>query len=160
MHKVECGKLATELLERGVITEQCNTTLNCLHAYNGAIQKSSTLRAKLQHLGIEASFRKPRVSNDNAFSESLFGAAKYRPSNPHEGFNSLEVARRWCAQFVYWYNEEHVPNWVIVVQISQLVAYTCTSTFRYVKNNKLLLVGNYHYLSTLQAWWTHLIGKL
>ena len=107
VYESECGKLASELLRRGVLAEGCASTLTCLHADNGAIQKSSTLRVTMERLGIEASYSRPRVSNDNAISESLFRTTKYRPDFPFDGFESIEKARQWCAEFVNWYNEEH-----------------------------------------------------
>lgn len=51
--------------------------------------------------------RRPRVSNDNPFSEALFRTCKYVPSWPEKGFDSLEAARAWVAAFVRWYNGEH-----------------------------------------------------
>ncbi len=45
---------------------RCADTLKCLHADNVSIQKSSTLRATLEWLGVEPSYSRPRVSNDNA----------------------------------------------------------------------------------------------
>jgi transposase InsO family protein len=107
VHETESGELAAQLLRRGVMAEGCAATLRCLHADNGAIQKSSTLRATLEWLGVAASYSRPRVSNDNPFSEALFRTAKYRPEFPADGFASLEAARQWCAAFVRWYNEEH-----------------------------------------------------
>lgn len=50
---------------------------------------------------------RPRVSNDNAFVESLFRILKYRPQWPSSGFDSLDEARRWGDRFVRWYNTEH-----------------------------------------------------
>ena len=41
-----------------------------LHTDNGEAQRSLTLRAKLQSLGIEPSYSRPGVSDDNAFIES------------------------------------------------------------------------------------------
>ena len=107
VHETECGELAAALMRRGVMAENCAETLTCLHADNGAIQKSSTLRATLEWLGVEPSYSRPRVSNDNAFPEALFKTTKYRPDFPNDGFQSIEEARQWCAQFVHWYNEEH-----------------------------------------------------
>ena len=107
VHETARGELAAQLLRRGVVAEGCAATLRCLHADNGAIQKSSTLRATLEWLGVAPSYSRPRVSNDNPFSEALFRTAKYRPDFPPDGFASLEVARQWCAAFVSWYNEEH-----------------------------------------------------
>lgn len=119
VHETECGKLASQLLKRGVMAESCALTLKCLHADNGAIQKSSTLRATMEWLGVEPSYSRPRVSNDNAFSEALFRTTKYRPDFPHEGFKSLEHARQWCKNFVYWYNEEHKHSAIKFVTPSQ-----------------------------------------
>ncbi len=78
-----------------------------LHADNGSIQRSSTLRVTLERLGIEASYSRPRVSNDNAYPESLFRTLKYRPEYPVEGFAGLVQAREWSLKFILWYNTEH-----------------------------------------------------
>jgi len=91
----------------------------CLHADNGAIQKSSTLRATMEWLGVESSYSRPRVSNDNAISEALFRTTKYRPNYPHNGFKSLEHAQQWCKDFVQWYNEEHKHSAIKFVTPSQ-----------------------------------------
>lgn len=107
VYESECGELASALFHKAVLREECLGTLRCLHADNGAIQKSSTLRAKLEWLGVEPSYSRPRVSNDNAYSEALFRTTKYRPDFPHDGFESLVLAREWCTAFVHWYNEEH-----------------------------------------------------
>ncbi|PNM27222.1 hypothetical protein A6J66_000590 [Yersinia enterocolitica] len=56
---------------------------------------------------ITASHSRPRVSNDNAYGESLFRTLKYVPSWPEKGFATLEDARAWVEGFVSWYNEEH-----------------------------------------------------
>ena len=47
------------------------------------------------------------MSDDNAYAESLFRTAKYRPEFPAKGFVDLEAARAWAAEFVRWYNNEH-----------------------------------------------------
>ena len=107
VHEVECGELASTLMRRGVMAEGCAAELVRLHADNGSIQKSSSLRATLEWLGVEPSYSRPRVSNDNAYPESFFKTTKYRPDFPYDGFASLEAARQWCAQFIHWYNEEH-----------------------------------------------------
>lgn len=119
VYETECGELASQLLRRAVLAEGCTTTLDCLHADNGAIQKSSTLRATLEWLGVEPSYSRPRVSNDNAISESLFKTTKYRPDYPYEGFESIEHARQWCESFVHWYNEEHKHSAIKFVTPSQ-----------------------------------------
>ncbi len=47
------------------------------------------------------------MSDDNAYAESLFRTAKYRPEFPAKGFTDLDAARTWAAAFVRWYNHDH-----------------------------------------------------
>ncbi|MGP9656293.1 integrase core domain-containing protein [Halomonas sp. AOP35-4E-18] len=61
----------------------------------------------MQRLNITPSHSRPRVSNDNAFSESLFRTYKYRPNYPVGGYDDLAVAQHWVAGFMQWYNHEH-----------------------------------------------------
>ena len=58
-------------------------------------------------MGVVLSHSRPRVSNDNAFSEALFRTLKYRPGYPSRAFVDLQAARDWVADFVTWYNTEH-----------------------------------------------------
>ena len=69
--------------------------------------KGATLLVALERLRIVASFSRPRVSNDNPYSEALFRTVKYRPEYPPAAFKSLENARGWVEASVRWYNEEH-----------------------------------------------------
>ena len=78
-----------------------------LHGDNGATLKATTVLAMLEWLGVNRSYSRPRVSNDNAYAESLFRTAKYRPEFPAAGFADVESARTWAAAFVHWYNFEH-----------------------------------------------------
>jgi putative transposase len=81
-----------------------------LHADNGGPMKGSTMLATLQRLGLIPSFSRPSVSNDNPFSESLFRTMKYRPEYPSRPFASLKEARAWVAEFVEWYNTQHLHS--------------------------------------------------
>jgi hypothetical protein len=47
------------------------------------------------------------VSDDNAYAESVFRTAKYRPEFPARGFATLDEARAWARRFVHCYNHEH-----------------------------------------------------
>ena len=78
-----------------------------LHGDNGATLKATTVLAMLEWLGVKPSYSRPRVSDDNAYAESLFRTAKYRPEFPDKGFADLDAARLWAADFVRWYNQEH-----------------------------------------------------
>jgi len=81
-----------------------------LHADNGAPVKGATLLATLERLGVACSFSRPRVSDDNPYSESLFKTLKYRPSYPESAFGGIEQAREWVSRFVRWYNTEHLHS--------------------------------------------------
>lgn len=107
VHDRECGELAAQLLQRTVMREQCFNQPLVLHSDNGAPMKSSTLKAKMEELGITPSYSRPRVSDDNPYVESLFRTLKYVPSWPSNGFDDLAASRAWLGEFVHWYNTEH-----------------------------------------------------
>jgi transposase InsO family protein len=107
VYERESAEYGAKVLRRAVLAEGCAGQLHVLHADNGSPQKGSTLRATLEALGIAASYSRPRVSDDNAFSEALFRTCKYRPDYPHGGFDSLEAAREWTLAFVRWYHHAH-----------------------------------------------------
>lgn len=72
---------------------------------NGASMKAASTQA----LGVKFSHSRPRVSNDNPYSESFFRTLKYSGDylHPTYGFESLEKAQEWLTGFVAHYNEEH-----------------------------------------------------
>jgi putative transposase len=107
VHSAENSEHASTLVQRAVLGEGTRSRPLILHADNGSPQKGSTLLATLQHLGITPSYSRPRVSDDNAYAESLFRTLKYRPGYPVNGFADLSAARQWVLQFVRWYNGEH-----------------------------------------------------
>ena len=98
---------AAELLSRSCSREGVRRDQVTLHSDNGSPMKGATLLATLQALGVATSFSRPSVSDDNAYSESLFRTFKYRPGYPRRGFCSLSRARDWVEEFVRWYNAEH-----------------------------------------------------
>lgn len=98
---------SSEVIQRAVLREGCINQPLVLHADNGSAMKGSTLQATLQRLNITPSYSRPRVSNDNAFSESLFRTCKYRPDYPMDGYENLSAAQQWVTRFVQWYNHEH-----------------------------------------------------
>jgi len=107
VHERECGDMAARLLQRSVISEQCLHQPLVLHSDNGAPMKSATLLSKMYDLGVTPSRGRPRVSNDNPYSESLFRTLKYCPQWPEGGFADLGAAQRWVRDFLRWYNHEH-----------------------------------------------------
>ncbi len=107
VHEIESPELAAALIQEAVVREGADAQHLVLHSDNGGAMKGATLLATLDRLGITASFSRPRVSDDNPYSEALFRTVKYRPEYPTGAFKDIEAARRWVAAFVSWYNEEH-----------------------------------------------------
>lgn len=77
-----------------------------VHSDGGPSMRSNTLTGLFRELGVQVSRNRPRVSNDNPYSESAFKTTKYAPGYP-AFFTSLPEARDWVTQFVAWYNHEH-----------------------------------------------------
>lgn len=107
VYECESGDYASHLIARAVLVEKITHKPLILHSDNGAPMKSQTFLAKLDELGITSSRSRPRVSNDNPYSEAMFKTLKYCPKWPIQGFATLEDARVWVKGFVYSYNEEH-----------------------------------------------------
>jgi hypothetical protein len=68
--------------------------------------KSDTLAQLLATLGVQRSFSRPHVSDDNAFSEAQFKTLKYQPDYPGRFASELH-ARGWLQPFFGWHNDEH-----------------------------------------------------
>lgn len=77
-----------------------------VHHDRGAPMTSHTFKDLLRELGVNQSMSRPRVSNDNAFSEAHFRTAKYQSDYPGR-FADIDAARAWCQEFFDWYNEQH-----------------------------------------------------
>ena len=77
-----------------------------VHADSGAAMRSSAVADLLAAYGVTKTHNRPRVSNDNPFSESEFRTMKYRPGYPGT-FETLEEARAHLDEYVAWYNGNH-----------------------------------------------------
>lgn len=80
-----------------------------VHADNGHPMRGITLAVLLDKLQISRSHSRPRCSNDNAFIESFHKTLKYTVGYP-KLFTSLEHARTWYADFIHWYNTQHLHS--------------------------------------------------
>ena len=113
VHDVESADFAADLVE-GVRVTATNEGFDLrgwvLHSDNGGPMKGATMLATMHKLGIVPSFSRPRVSDDNAYAESLFRTMKYRAKYPAAGFATVEDARSWVRDFVTWYNDEHLHS--------------------------------------------------
>lgn len=121
VHDSDEADHAAHLLKRTALAEGIHAmpAKPVLHGDNGATLKATTVLAMLHWLGIKPSYSRARVSDDNAYVESLFRTAKYRPEFPDKGFADLDEARSWAARFVHWYNHEHRHSGIRYVSPAQ-----------------------------------------
>jgi transposase InsO family protein len=110
VHRAERAAYAAALIERVARAEGIAPGQLTLHADNGGPMKGSSMLAMLESLGVAASFSRPRTSNDNPFSETLFRTMKYRPEYPSRPFASRLEAQAWVDAFVHWYNHVHLHS--------------------------------------------------
>jgi transposase InsO family protein len=99
----EVDDLAVEMFHDAIAREG---RPDVVHADSGPAMRSTALKDYLGELKITQTHNRPRVSNDNPFSESEFRTMKYRPNYPGT-FTDLGQARAFMARYVDWYNAEH-----------------------------------------------------
>ena len=102
----ESAALAEQLLAATIATEKVPAGQLTVHADRGSSMASKPVALLLADLGVLKSHSRPRVSNDNPYSESQFKTLKYCPSFPGS-FATLEDARTFCAEFFDAYNHHH-----------------------------------------------------
>jgi len=107
IHDIESSEHAAALVSKAHMSEGIGVKPLVLHSDNGSPMKGATLLETMYRLNVISSYSRPRVSNDNAFVESLFKTCKYRPEYPFKGFEDIKSAREWVLQFVHWYNHNH-----------------------------------------------------
>ena len=108
--ETENAEYAKILVKRALLSQKIAGKPLILHSDNGSPMKAATFLATLEKLGVQSSFSRPRVSNDNPYSESLFKTMKYVPSFPNGGFANIPESREWSKKFVYWYNHVHMHS--------------------------------------------------
>jgi transposase InsO family protein len=110
VHTEESQEHAASLIAAAASAAKVDPGTLTLHADNGGPMRGGTMLTKLYDLGIRASFSRPRVSDDNPFSESLFRTLKYVPQFPRKPFENVAAARAWVEEFVRWYNGTHLHS--------------------------------------------------
>ena len=102
----ESAALAEKLIAATVTKQGIGREQLTLHADRGSSMTSKPVTFLLADLGVIQSHSRPRVSNDNPYSEAQFKTLKYRPGFPAR-FASIEAARAHCQEFFPWYNTQH-----------------------------------------------------
>lgn len=81
-------------------------TPDVVHADNGGVMRCHELIDTLHHHGALTSYSRPRVSDDNPFSESMFKTIKYDLNCPAR-FDTIDHARAWTEAFLHAYANHH-----------------------------------------------------
>lgn len=98
---VEDSELAADFIDDAIARN--GVAPHTVHADRGTSMTSKPVAALMADLGVTRTHSRPKVSDDNPFSESQFKTFKYIPNFPHR-FESLEHAKDFCGGFFYEYN--------------------------------------------------------
>lgn len=102
----ENSALAQQLMDEALQRYRIGAGQLVVHQDRGAPMIARAYLDLMGEHGVTCSHSRPRVSNDNPFSESQFKTAKYQPDYPGR-FDSVSHARQWYEQYFDWYNFEH-----------------------------------------------------
>lgn len=102
----ETGELAKDFIAETMAKEGITEGQATIHADRGSPMIARPVADLFEELGIIRSLSRPRVPNDNPFSESQIKTIKYRPSFPRS-FTDREAALAWAKATFTWYNHEH-----------------------------------------------------
>jgi putative transposase len=103
VEETETAELATEFIDDVIRTYG---KPSAVHADRGTSMTSKSVAQLLIDLDVARSHSRPRVSNDNAFSEAAFKTLKYCPAFP-DHFDDIDHARAFSKEFFDYYNHEH-----------------------------------------------------
>jgi len=110
----ETGELAKRFIADTIRRHKINPKKLKLHADRGTSMTSKSVAQLLVDLGVDRSHSRPRVSNDNPYSEAAFKTLKYCPAFP-DRFGSIQDARAFCAEFFEYYNHEHYHSGIALL---------------------------------------------
>ena len=102
----ENSALAQQLMDEATHRYQIMPKQLTIHQDRGSPMIAHRYIDMLLDLGVTLSHSRPRVSNDNAFSEAQFKTMKYQPDYP-DSFTGVPHATNWCTEYFDWYNFSH-----------------------------------------------------
>ena len=100
------SKLAERFLRETIEKYELDPSALQIHSDRGSAMRSLTVCQMLSKLDVTQTFSRPRVSNDNPFSESQFKTVKYSPSFPDK-FGGIDHGIQFGREFFLKYNTEH-----------------------------------------------------
>jgi len=102
----ESSELARELIAESCEKQSIVRGTLKIHSDRGTPMKAKTVKMLYTDMGIDNSFSRPSVSDDNPYSEAQFKTVKYCPLFPGK-VGSLVEARDLGQELFTWYNCEH-----------------------------------------------------
>lgn len=105
----ENSALAKQLIQEASTRYDSALGQLTLHQDRGAPMTARGYLDLMAELDITCSHSRPRVSNDNPYSESPFKTLKQQPDYPGR-FESPGQARQWCADYVDGYHFHPQPS--------------------------------------------------
>lgn len=129
LSRKENSALSSQLMHTAIARYPAAAQALTIHQDRGSPMIAHGYLDLLGELGATASHSRPRVSNDNAFSEAQFKTLKYQPDYPRR-FEHYAHARQWCEDYFDWYNVHHhhsalagfTPEQVFTERYPQLAA--------------------------------------
>lgn len=115
----ECALLAHKLLKETCRKYHIAPNQLTIHADRGGAMKSKPVAQLLLELQVTRSHSRPRVSNDNPYSEAGFKTMKYSAGFP-ERFVRQEEAQTFCQNYFAWYNQEHHHTGLVLLTPAQV----------------------------------------
>jgi putative transposase len=100
------ARLARQLLREAFLREGVQPGQLTVHSDRGSQMVAQSVIDLWATLGVVPSLSRPRVPDDNPFSESQFRTLKDRPDFP-DRFGSVQHARTYGRRLFGWYNDEH-----------------------------------------------------
>lgn len=122
----ECDDLAVDMFKTAFAGHGLPAVV---HADSGPAMRSTVLKDLLSGIEVGQTHNRPRVSNDNPFSESEFRTMKYRPNYPGV-FDDLDTARAWVSTYVSWYNQHHRHSGIALFTPEQVHSGAWTSQWK------------------------------
>jgi putative transposase len=102
----ETSALAQHLFATAITRYEIAPDQLLVHQDRGAPMTAHGFTGLLGELGVRRSYSRPRISNDNPYSESHFKTLKYQPDYPGR-FVGTRDACPWLADFFAWYCYRH-----------------------------------------------------
>jgi putative transposase len=138
----ESAELAKELISQSCQKQGITPGSLTIHSDRGAPMKSKTVNMLYCDLGIDKSFSRPSVSDDNPFSEAQFKTIKYCPEFPG-AMGSLLESRKVTRRLMTWYNCEHKHS-SIAYYTPEQVHYGLTEKLHKIRENTILAAYEKH----------------